>query len=244
MEQLLHVVEHEPCDAVTSDGAGAVGVHEQTELVLESADASHQQVTLGWTDTGAAGYGVFYDQAGKAQAVADVTGATSYTDTGLTDGEQYCYKVTSRTSDTCESGFSNVLCATPQPDVQATVSVADLATGTLTTAGKGKNAQTTFALNGDFSAGDTVTFQVALLDGTTPVQDATVTLDITGPETASVTTGSADGNGYAYGDWKTSPPRKNRGGTTPGSYTATVTSVTASGYQWDGTPVSVTFTIR
>jgi len=230
--------------ASVGDTGGGTGCTPLAAPVLGSAVASHQQVTLGWSDTGAASYGVYYDQAGKAQSVADVTGATSYTDKGLTDGEQYCYKVTSKTSDSCESGFSNILCATPQPDVQATVSVADLATGILTTSGKGKNAQTTFSLSTGFGQGDTVTFQVRLLDGTTPVTGATVTLDITGPETTSVTTGSSDGNGHAYGDWKTSAPRKNGGGTKPGSYTATVTSVTASGYQWDGTPASVTFTIN
>jgi len=90
-------------------------------------------VTLTWSnehgsDPNVIDYGVWYDQAGKAQLVADLTcppdsqvACTSYTDTGLTNGQQYCYKVTSYSA-LCESGFSNILCATPvQPGQQVTV---------------------------------------------------------------------------------------------------------------------------
>ena len=47
-----------------------------------------------------------------AQPVAGAGDATTYTDTGLTDGEEYCYKVTA-SDGSCESGYSNILCAVP-----------------------------------------------------------------------------------------------------------------------------------
>jgi hypothetical protein len=47
--------------------------------------------------------------------VADITTEPfdTHTDTGLTNGQEYCYKVTSYHDATCESGFSTILCAPP-----------------------------------------------------------------------------------------------------------------------------------
>jgi hypothetical protein len=86
---------------------------------LVSAQSGHTQVTLTWSDEHSAdpavqGYNVYYDQAGKAQLVAEIGLNTTYTDTGLTNGIEYCYKVTSFYDVTCESGFSNIICATPE----------------------------------------------------------------------------------------------------------------------------------
>jgi len=81
------------------------------------------------------GYRLFYDQSGKAQLIVDldwVAGQGNYTDLGLTNGQGYCYKVTSYLGvdangefdplSGCESDFSNILCATPaQPGQQVTV---------------------------------------------------------------------------------------------------------------------------
>ncbi len=98
------------------------------------------------------GYRLYYDQGGKSQLVVDQTG-TTYTDTGLTNGVQYCYKVSSWYSDQgtiCESGFSNISCATPatpgqqvtapdvvgwlQADAEAAISAANLVVGTVDSA--------------------------------------------------------------------------------------------------------------
>jgi hypothetical protein len=80
------------------------------------------------------GYRLFYDQAGKAQLIVDLAWAEelgSYDDQGLTNGEEYCYKLTTYKCamdgafdpvNCCESAFSNILCATPvQPGQQVTI---------------------------------------------------------------------------------------------------------------------------
>ena len=188
---------------------------------------------------------MYYDQSGKAQPVADVGLVMSYSDTGLTDGQQYCYMVTSKKAE-CESAMSDPpLCATPQPSSTATIGAAELVTGQLVTSGKGKNAETTWTLGSSFSQGDTVTLRVRLIDGDgVPVEGGSATIRIGGPETATVNTGGSDADGFAYAEWKTSAPRKGRGGTAAGSYTASVTDVTASGYNWDSVATSATFTIQ
>jgi hypothetical protein len=79
---------------------------------LNPATPGNQEVTLGWSDEhtadpGVTGYTVYYDQAGKAQLITNVGLTTTYLDTGLTNGQEYCYKVTYSYAD-CESGFSNI----------------------------------------------------------------------------------------------------------------------------------------
>jgi hypothetical protein len=77
-----------------------------------AAAAGNKQVALSWSPgTGALTYNLYYDQAGKSQLIANVNG-TSYTNSGLTNGQLYCYKVTSL-NECGESGFSDVVCATP-----------------------------------------------------------------------------------------------------------------------------------
>jgi hypothetical protein len=106
---------------------------------LVSTTPGDSEVTLNWGDVSSQhavdGYRAFYDQSGKAQLVADLdwtAGDVTYTDTGLTNSQQYCYKVTSYIGVDangdydpvagCESGFSNILCATPsQQGQQVTV---------------------------------------------------------------------------------------------------------------------------
>jgi hypothetical protein len=74
-----------------------------------------------------------------------------------------------------------------------------------------------------------------------PLEGATVDLSITGPSSATVSTGSSDAAGMAEGSWKTTT---RKGGTPLGTYTATTTDVTATGYEWDGVPTSTTFEIQ
>ena len=78
-----------------------------------------------------------------------------------------------------------------------------------------------------------------------PVPNATVNINITGPQAASLTTGPSDGNGVSEAIWQTQAPnRKGQGGTTTGSYGATTTDVTASGYTWDGVMTTTAFTLQ
>ncbi|HSB12936.1 MAG TPA: hypothetical protein VLE22_00675, partial [Bryobacteraceae bacterium] len=61
---------------------------------------------------------------------------------------------------------------------------------------------------------------------------------------ATLTSGPSNSSGVAEGTWQTKAPNKRGiGGTNPGPYTATVTGVTAAGYQWDGIQVHVDFTL-
>jgi hypothetical protein len=214
---------------------------------LQTATPGNQQVDVVWSDehsadAGVLGYGVYYDQSGKAQLTAQVGQTTSYTDSGLTNGQEYCYKVTSQYSD-CESGYSNIICAIPNNQGQARVGVNQVETGLY--AGNGKNK--TFTPTNVFSAGDTVILRAYVVDASTglPVANATVDVAISGPESVDLTTGSSDSAGMAEASWITTKPNKRgQGGTTPGNYTATVTNVTASGYTWDGVVSSASFTIQ
>jgi hypothetical protein len=222
---------------------------------LASATPGHSEVALAWSlqtpDAMVAGYKVYYDQAGKAQLVHDTVGdadplATSFTDTGLTNGLEYCYKVTSYYDATCESGFSNMLCAIPTAQGQATdpAGVPDTGMETGIYTGKGGNrAYTTQSL---FSAGDGVVIRATVLDSVTllPVADATVDLLITGPESLTVVTGPSDASGVAEATWNTKAPKRNSPGTATGDYTVQIANVTAAGYHWDGVQTSTTLTIQ
>jgi hypothetical protein len=215
---------------------------------LQSAAAGNQQVSLVWSDEhtddeNVTGYRVYYDQSGKAQLVEEVGLTTTYDDLGLTNGQEYCYKVTSLYAD-CESGFSEFLCATPQNQGQTTdpAGVDTLETGLYT--GKGKNQS--FSPQSTFTAGDSVVIRALVLDGSgQPISNATVELVIGGPETVTLNSNPSDAQGWAEATWGTqSPNRKGQGGTATGDYTATVTNVTASGYHWNSVTTSATFTIQ
>jgi hypothetical protein len=218
--------------------------------VLDPATPASNQIALSWsTVTGAEGYNVYYDQAGKAQLVADAGATSTYTDTGLTNGNEYCYKVTAYY--TCsselatdprtvvESAFSDVECATPRATGQDTLADVDsesFQTGYYETTGKGKTQTTVFILvpsadKPTFAAGDGVVIRAYVRDDSSNyVSNASVDIAITGPETVSLTAGPSDNTGLAEATWNTSAPnRKGTGGTTPGSYTATAANVTGGG---------------
>jgi hypothetical protein len=222
--------------------------------ILLDAIGGQQQVTLNWSDESAdpsvAGYKVYYDQAGKAQLVVNISDptATTFVNTGLTNGVEYCYKVTSYYNATCESGYSNILCAIPSNQGQTTdpAGVSQLQTGRYETTGKGADKTTVFVLSNSFAAGETVVIRVLVVDATgTPIPNATVAIQIGGPEQVALNSNPSDADGIAEAHWSTqSPNRKGQGGTTPGGYTATTTDVTASGYHWDGVMTSTTFVIQ
>jgi len=234
-----------------------------TPTLMEAVPVSGK-VTLTWRnehadDPNIVGYRVYYDQAGKAQFHADAGLTTSFTDTGLNNGQQYCYKITSwydlseppnGTFDPgidCESGFSNVLCAVPVPGGGEVVSsVTNVETGKWVTTGKGKKQTTSFVLTDLFNAGDAVVIRAYVVDVAlaTPLANATVGLLITGPESLPLTTGPSDVSGMAETTWQTTAPGRKNPGTTLGDYTATVGNVTATGYTWDNVMTNATFTIQ
>jgi hypothetical protein len=124
----------------------------------------------------------------------------------------------------------------------ATASVASIETGILT--GKGKSA--TYTQQSLFTQGNEVIIRITIIDQQiVPVEGATVTVGITGPEILTVFSGPSGADGIAEAKWKTSSPnRKGEGGTAPGDYTATTELVEAAGYTWDGSLQSAEFEIN
>jgi hypothetical protein len=231
---------------------------------LLTATPGDQQVTTTWQeipgDPAVLGYGLFYDQAGKAQLITQLLdpAANNYMDTGLTNGQEYCYKVTSLydcdgdgTYDPAlgdvESGFSNIHCAIPNNQGQLRTGVDTMETGKYVKQGKGKNATIVFEPATTFAAGEGVVIRAHVIDKATglPLENATVDISITGPETPGPLSAVSDANGIAEATWQTQAPnKKGVGGTTPGIYTATTTNVTAAGYTWDGVMTNSTLTIQ
>jgi hypothetical protein len=207
-----------------------------------SASPGNGEVTLEWTAVaGATGYKVYYDQAGKAQFVDDAQN-TTFIDTGLTNGVEYCYKVTAVDA-TCESGFSDIVCAVPENQGQTTppAGVDWMEAGYWS--GKGKNQ--TWKIS-PIPAGETVVIRAHVVDTiSASISNATVEIVIGGPETVTLNSGPSDASGIAEATWNTQAPnKKGQGGTTLGDYTATTTNVTATGYHWDGVTTSTSFSIQ
>lgn len=219
-----------------------------------TAAPGHSEVALTWDDVHTAdplvvGYNLYYDQAGKAQLVQGFGQQTVYTDSGLTNGQEYCYKATSLYGE-CESDFGNILCATPNnqgQEVPPEIGVDLIETGKWVTTGKGKNKVISFEVTNQFNAGDQVIIRAHVIDSSkgTDFADAAVSLQISGPETQSLISGPSDGGGWAEASWQTEGPnKKGQGGTTPGQYSTTVTDVVTGGYEWDGIATSTEFTIQ
>ncbi len=217
---------------------------------LQSATPGNQQVALAWSeehdaDPAVVGYSLYYDQAGKSQLIESLGLVTGYGDTGLSNGQTYCYKVSTRHS-VCESGFSNIRCTVPNAAGQLDAGVASLATGVYQTTGKGKNKTVTFVATSSFAVGDGVVLRGHVEDGTgNPVSGATVTFEISGPETASLSAGPSDTGGAVETVWQTEGPnKKGRGGTPAGTYTATTSNVSVDGYDWNAQGTAVSFSLQ
>jgi hypothetical protein len=228
---------------------GSVGPCGLPMPILVSATPGNRQVTLSWSDESAdpevRGYRVYRDVSGSPMLLADVGLATSHTDTYLTNGATYCYRVTAY-GESCESGSSNMLRATPGGPPFAGAS--SLLTGMWVKSGKGKQSTTTFELTSSFARGDEIVIRARVIDRETglPLSGAVVDLLVSGPETRTLVTGSSDSEGYAEATWKTTAPgkgKKGAGGTATGSYSAWVTGVTAVGHEWDGVGTSILFTV-
>jgi hypothetical protein len=230
--------------------------------ILLAAAAGDSQVTLTWQDVSGdpafAGYILYYDLAGKAQLITTLADSppSSYVDTGLTNGQEYCYKVTSlydcdgEGNPDTESGFSNILCATPANPGQTVYAGVDaMQTGKWVTSGKGKNQTTEFVPTDIFNAGDDVVVQALVFDESgTPLADATVGIEINdagGNPIASLLTDPSGADGWAEATWPTQKPnKKGQGGTPAGSYDAVTVTVTASGYAWDGVMTATQINIQ
>jgi hypothetical protein len=255
LEAWLNTGMAEPYAMASATWGTPPGACEATTPTLLSATPGDKQVIATWQEIpgnpAITGYRLYYDQAGKAQLVVDRNCSAgvcnSYTDTNLTNGQQYCYKVASYTA-TCESGFSNILCAIPtQPGQVKKAGVNTLQTGKWVKSGSGKNATTSFVLTNSFTQGDGVVIRATVLDEAgVAVPNATVVIDITGPEShPGLTTGPSNANGIAELTWQTQTPNKRgQGGTAKGSYTAKTSGVTATGYTWDSIATSVDFSVN
>ena len=223
---------------------------------LDNATADTNSVTLDWTALdGVASYGVFYDQSDKSQAIDTVAcsapGSCSFTDGGLQQGQSYCYKLTAWGEDTegtaCQSGFGNVLCASPTPVGQSnTAGVASIATGSWVTTGKGNTKTEEYLPATSFSAGETIIIRLHIEDEAgSAVAGAVAQLNVEGPETAALSASPSGSDGVAEAAWSTEAPRKNgRGGTTPGSYTITVSGLDSQSHEWDGVATGTTITVQ
>jgi hypothetical protein len=126
------------------------------------------------------------------------------------------------------------------------IGATQLTTGKYVTSGSGKNKTTVFSPTSTFKRGETVVIRATVKDSLgAVVANATVQLALSGPSSVSLTSGPSNASGIAEAKWTTTAPNKRgQGGTPPGSYTVTVTNVTATGYQWDGLAPSVSFTIQ
>jgi hypothetical protein len=238
--------------SASTGGAPPCGASTPTLLAATSGNG---EITLTWSDEhagnpGLQGYAVYYDQAGKLQLVAEVGLTTTYTDTGLTNGQQYCYRVSSFDA-ACESEPGNIVCATPKgADQGLPAGFAGIGTGLLQKTGKGKDATTTYVPADTFQQGDEVVIRATVSDLTTdaPLEGASVDLIVTdaaGAVVANLAGVLSDAAGVAQASWKTQAPnRKGAGGTEPGLYNAVGIKVTKDGYQWDGATVSTTFAVQ
>ena len=89
-----------------------------------------------------------------------------------------------------------------------------------------------------------VSYSVYYDQGGAALPGATVNLTVSGPENTSISSGVSDASGNAEALWTTqSPNKKGVGGTANGSYTATVSGLSAPSHDWDGLAYKVDFTI-
>jgi fibronectin type 3 domain-containing protein len=120
-----------------------------------SASAGDGQVALSWTASSGASYYNVYRWNGSSYAFDQSTTATSFTDTGLTDGTTYWYEVTA-VNNGGESGPSNQISATPQAAVSYSLSASPGAVapgGSITVAWTGPAGHSTSDWVGLFAVG-------------------------------------------------------------------------------------------
>ena len=133
-----------------------------------------------------------------------------------------------------------------QVQPQLLVGAKSVSRGKYVTTGTRKNKVTNFVETDSFTRGEGIVFRVQIVDqDSANLAGATATITISGPQTQVLTTGPSAVNGIAEATWQTSKPNKRGiGGTPTGSYTATITNVTASGYIWDGIQLQTGFLLQ
>jgi fibronectin type 3 domain-containing protein len=148
---------------VVGSGSGGGGSAPAAPTGL-SATAGNSQVSLSWTaSSGATSYNVYRGTtAGGESTTAIATGVTgtAYTNTGLTNGTTYYYKVAAVNS-SGTSAMSNEASATPQAATTIAINSGGAATGS-------------WVADTDFSGGGSTTWttsvDTSLLSGTVPPQ--------------------------------------------------------------------------
>jgi hypothetical protein len=160
----------------------------------------------------------------------------------LTEGE-YSLDVQATTG----SGVrSDTISTYVKSQVQTKIGISEtLSIGKYVTSGSRKTKTTVFENTETFKQGETVVIRgtVKNMSGT-PVPNATIGLAITGPSSITLTSALSNSSGVAEAKWTTTAPNKRgQGGTPTGTYSATVTGLSATGYQWDGVVESSSFTI-
>jgi hypothetical protein len=178
--------------------------------------------------------------AANGNAVLNGDGSLVYTpNAGFSGSDSFTYQVRDSAGAVSNVATVAITVTATGGGQQAGVSVMTL--GLLS--GKGKNQ--VFTETSVFTQGDEVVIRSLVTDGAgNPVADATVTVEISGPEAVTFDSDPSGADGIAQASWKTSAPNKRgQGGTTPGGYTAIIGNVAAVGYTWDGVTTSSPFTL-
>jgi hypothetical protein len=183
--------------ASTSGGVPGCGA---PAPALISAEPGDSQVTLTWSnehsgDVNVIGYSIYYDEAGKSLLVAQVGLTTTYDDTGLTNGQLYSYKVTSRYSG-CESNFSNILSATPSNPGSSAPSITSF------TPASGPEGTEVTITGANFTGTTAVSFHLTAATSFTIDSDSQVRATVpSGATTGKISVTNANGTGTSAGDF-------------------------------------------
>jgi hypothetical protein len=213
-ERLLDVSNTTVFDPVLVAGSGGGGGDTTASVAPTglTATAGDAQVLLDWNDNAEidlAGYNVYR---GVTKVNGSLVGTSSYTDTGLTNGTEYCYTVTAVDTSNNESAHSSQACATPTASSSGTMHVGDL-DGTASLKGK----------SGKWEATVTVTIHDAGHNG---VPNASVTATWSGDKSGSVTGTTGPGGTVTFSTGAISNG--------PGSVTLTVDGVTHATLTYSG----------
>lgn len=192
-----------------------------------AASAGDSQVSLDWADNSEsdlAGYNLYRSTTsggGYAQVNTSLVTSSTLTDTGLTNGTTYYYVVAAVDATGNESAYSNEASATPTAgsSTPGTIGATDI----------------TFATEGGRYGTAHLLIGVVIEDTSgQPIANASVTISVRYPNGATSSYNGTSGSNGATTFKITNAPS--------GSYTVTVTNVSASGLTWDGSQHSETWT--
>ena len=98
------------------------------------------------------------------------------------------------------------------------MNVQELKTGKYETSGRGRNKTTEFFPTNAFIAGDEVIIRMTVQDARTEqlIANASVDIEISGPEATYLNSEPSNIDGVAEAKWKNSPPRKKKMAQPPG----------------------------